>query len=184
MKEKKIIFLLIIYITVLVLSPKRYLWYLPSIPPLYPNNENDANIVLNLSNDRNMNDIEFFNKTDESISHAFVEHVDETLGELDLIIQKIVPVIIFFKYTINRARPYQINKNIIKLNSNTDKTHSYPAGHACQAYYLSKFLSKKYPQKKELFENIAKKCDLVRVKAGIHYKTDGIFSKKIVDYLI
>ena len=42
-------------------------------------------------------------------------------------------------------------------------------------------LSEKYPEKKKLFEKIAKKCDLCRVQAGLHYPSDGEYSKKLVD---
>ena len=43
--------------------------------------------------------------------------------------------------------------------------------------HLSKIL-----EKKELFDSIAARCDDCRVKAGIHYKSDGIF-KEIVLFL-
>ena len=70
-----------------------------------------------------------------------------------------------------------------QLDLDTAQTPAFPAGHTFQAYYLSKYLSKKYPKKKEIFENIAKECDLTRVKAGLHYPSDGEFSKKLVDIL-
>ena len=49
---------------------------------------------------------------------------------------------------------------------------------------LASHLSKKYPEKKELFDSIAAKCDECRVKAGIHYKSDGEFSKRLFQFLI
>ena len=39
-----------------------------------------------------------------------------------------------------------------------------------------------YPEKKQLFLDIAKECDLTRVKAGLHYPSDGKFSKQFVDF--
>ena len=62
-------------------------------------------------------------------------------------------------------------------------TPAYPAGHSYQAYLLSKYLSKKYPNKRELFRKIALRCDDCRVKAGLHYPSDGEFSRYIVDII-
>ena len=50
-----------------------------------------------------------------------------------------------------------------------------------QAYFLAKILSKKYPNKKDILDNIAYNCDLTRVKAGLHYPSDGKFSKFLID---
>ena len=63
-------------------------------------------------------------------------------------------------------------------------TPAYPAGHSYQAYLLSKHLSKKYPEKSSLFKNLSMKCDDCRVKAGLHYPSDGDFSRKIVDLIM
>ena len=67
------------------------------------------------------------------------------------------------------------------IDKSTAQTPAFPAGHAFQAYLLSKKLSEKYPEKKKLFEKIAKKCDLCRVQAGLHYPSDGEYSKKLVE---
>ncbi len=87
----------------------------------------------------------------------------------------------FLKYFYNRARPHQIDPSIKPLTSTTAHTPSYPAGHAFQAYYLAKQLTKKYPHRKHEFDKIAQQCDDVRVIAGLHYPSDGEFAKKIVD---
>ena len=48
----------------------------------------------------------------------------------------------------------------------------------------SKILSKKHPEKRQELEQIAEKCNMVRIKAGLHYPSDGLFSKKIANYLL
>ena len=63
------------------------------------------------------------------------------------------------------------------------QTPGYPAGHALQAQVLANYLSKKYPEKKELFNKLSIECDTTRVKAGLHYFSDGEFSRKIVKLL-
>jgi hypothetical protein len=177
-KTKEIImnltFLFLIY---LALMP-RYHVFLPTLP-IYDNEE--VKEVKKLVKKRNSEHLDYFKLTDESVIHAFKPHVKESKGELYSIINSVVPEILFFKYIINRPRPYQIDKELKYINSDTGHTPSMPAGHAYQAYYLSKELSKKYPDKRELFEGIAKKCDDCRVYAGIHYPKDGKYAKCILD---
>ena len=91
------------------------------------------------------------------------------------------PLIAKLKVHFNRPRPYQIDSSIEYLESSTGQTPSMPAGHAFQAYYLTKVLSKKYPEKKKTFEDIANKCNDCRIRAGIHYPSDGELSKTLVD---
>jgi len=174
---------IIILILIKLYSYKRYHILLPSIP-IYPNNYKESNIVLELSNNRNRDDIDFFHLTNISVSAAFVPYVSEPLCDLDNIITDkiIVNIILLLKKIFNRARPYQINKDINYIYTKTGLTPSYPAGHAFQAYYLAYKLSCKYPQNKKLFFKIAQKCDDCRVKAGIHYPSDGEFSKYLVDF--
>jgi hypothetical protein len=183
--NKKLIYTLI-FIKILILiklySYQRYYNILPSLP-IHPNNNKESNIVLKLSNNRNQNDIDFFHLTNKSVSPAFLPYVNESLSDLDNIITDtfIVNIILLLKNIFNRARPYQINKNINYIYTKTGLTPSYPAGHAFQAYYLAYKLSFKYPKNKKLFFKIAKKCDDCRIKAGIHYPSDGKFSKNIID---
>ncbi len=125
---------------------------------------------------------DLFFKTNDSVIYAFLPYVSESKEELLRVSLSQNYIILFFKYLINRRRPYQIDKNINPLSTKTSQTPSYPAGHAYQALLVSKYLSKKYPEKKELFKDIADKCDECRLKAGIHYLSDGIFSKKLFNF--
>ena len=182
---KYILYSILIYTLILISSPKRYKSYLPTLP-IYPNNEEESLVVLKLSKNRTQEDIDFFNLTDINMVPAFLPHVSETVDELNTIVldKKVINYVLFFKYLINRARPYQINSNINYLDSVSGFTPSYPAGHAFQAHLLSHILTKRYPAKKDLLYSIAEKCDDCRVKAGIHYPSDGIFSKQLLKYFI
>ena len=175
--------ILIILIILCFYIPTRYYKFLPTLP-LYPNNKKESGIVLELSSKRTTSDIYFFKLTDPSVVNSFKPYVNESIDELSKIILSINHIIFFFKYLFNRARPNQINKNIKVLISTTAHTPAFPAGHAMQAYYLAKILSKKYPDKKNIFNKLADKCDMVRVKAGIHYPSDGKFSKFVVKYFL
>lgn len=164
------------------MSGKRYIKYLPTIP-IYPDNEKEILEVKTKIKTRTHNDVEFFKLTDRSVSYAFTKIVPISVKELDKLITQfdVYSIILFFKYTINRARPYQIDPNINFLLSNTDNTPAYPAGHALQAYYLANKLGKIFPEKQQELNDIAEKCDNVRVIGGIHYPSDGRFSKQLVD---
>ena len=179
--KDKILYFVFFYIIVLIISPKRYHMVLPTIE-VYPNNS-EVKKVISAVNIRTQDDIDFFEKTDHSIIYAFEGQVNMKRKDLFNIVLSVNPIIYFFKYTINRARPYQVISNIEILDSKSGSTPSYPAGHAFQAYYLAGVLGDKYPEKRDIFKRIAKKCDDVRVTAGIHYPSDGEFSKRLVNYI-
>ena len=83
------------------------------------------------------------------------------------------------KNFINRPRPHQISNEVKLLKSKTAHTPAFPAGHAAQAYILANYLQKIYPDKKKILEKIADKCNDCRIKAGLHYPSDGMYSKLI-----
>lgn len=179
MNKKNI--LIIILLSILII--KFYPTYIPLYPsiPIYPDNYDEVLKVKKYIKYRTKKDIEFFNKTNINIIPAFLPYIKESYQEINNIILSVIPIIILFKYLINRARPNQIDNSIIPIDTSTAQTPAFPAGHAFQAYYLSKILSKKYPSLKKTFEYIASECDLTRVKAGLHYPSDGQFSKFLVD---
>ena len=167
----------------LIFSQDKYNFYYPTLP-IYPNNYQEIEVVKKEINSRSQKDIDDFQKTDKSVCYLFSDYTSETTEELRLITNntKIRYFIQFFKNIINRARPYQIDSTINDLKSITSHTPAYPAGHAFQAYYLARVLSIKYPDKTYLWDKIAERCDLVRVRAGLHYPSDGQFSKQLVNY--
>lgn len=174
----------ILYIILILISSKRYISILPTIP-VYPNSEKEALLVKEQINIRNKNDVEFFKLTDPSVSHAFSHILPENITDIDNIITQthVSFPILFCKYLINRPRPYQLLTSLDILHSNTGNTPAYPSGHAYQAYYLAHYFGKKYPELQYQLDSIAERCDSVRVKAGIHYPSDGIFSKQLVNFL-
>ena len=158
-----------------------YLPFLPSLP-IHPNNYIDTRVVKFEISNRTKEDEDMFYLTNKSVVNAFLPFVDESKEELIKVSLSQNNIILFFKYLINRQRPNQVDSSIKPLNVSTAQTPSYPAGHAYQALLVSKYLSKKYPDKKSTFESIAKKCDTCRVRTGLHYVSDGQFSKILFDY--
>ena len=181
-KIKRIILILVIFIIYTYIF-KGYIAYLPTIP-VYPNNKEEIKKMKLLMKKRTAEDVRFFYLTNESVSKAFLTlpYVKETREELDMIATNQNIIINIFKYLINRRRPWQEDKEIKPINIETAQTQAYPAGHAYQAYYICKVLSKRYPNNRDELKEIAKKCDECRVYAGLHYPSDGIFSKKLVNF--
>ena len=107
---------LIFFLILIQMNMKKYIPFLPTIP-IYPDNEKEILIVQNYVNNRSFNDISLFRTTDESVIYAFVDHVNESLQELNSIITSthILFLILFFKYSINRARPKQIDPELKSL---------------------------------------------------------------------
>lgn len=180
MNLKYLVFIIIIYLIFNNLY-QGYIPYYPSIP-IYPNNIKEIKTLKDKIKKIKKSDIDFFNLTNKNICYAYLPYVNENLKELNNYAMKQNSIILFFKYLINRQRCWNIDKTIKPINISTAKTPAYPAGHAYQAYLLSKKLSEKYPEKKKLFEILAIKCDQCRVLAGLHYPSDGIFSKILVDF--
>ena len=179
-----ILVLLIITLVIYGYSSPRYNWYLPSFPFLYPNSKKEAFDVA-IFQKQHLDDLKkYFEFTDKSVAYAFEGVIPgKTVQDLHYEITRwtvIIPIL-FFKYTINRPRPWQIFREIKPLPSLTDKTPSYPAGHAYQGYYLAKKYAKEHPELKEKLLSIAEKCDACRVAAGLHYPSDGQFSRYLVN---
>ena len=176
---KRIALLVVIYFVYKLFNG--YNPYLPSLP-VYPNNQEELKLVEEAVKNRTQQDIAFFHKTNKSVVEAFVGFVPETREELRKIEISQNYIILFFKYVINRRRSYQMNPNLNVINIKTAQTPSYPAGHAYQAYLIANKLSKRYPEKKDMLYEIARKCDDCRIKGGIHFHSDGEFSKKLVAF--
>lgn len=183
----KLIVLLIIILVVLIIIKKilykdRYYFYL-SVNKIHPNNYEEVKKVEYFTKNRNIKDIEFHKLTDKSVVPAFQKVLDKNnlkFYNMESIILKHVPTILALKNKYNRARPYQINNQLDSLYSYTSDTPSYPAGHAYQAWVLYHVISLKYPQIKDILYQTAEYCDHVRVIAGLHYPSDGEYSKKLV----
>jgi hypothetical protein len=194
--------ILIIYIILLLLNKKYYFWY-PSINTnllchgkMYPNNDKEINLILNdYISKRSQSDIDFFNLTDKDIIIAFQQIIKENdmkREDMKKILKssKILTIIMMYKYIYNRPRPSQVAPNIINrkngtlLVSQTADTPSYPSGHAFQAYYLAKILSKKFPKKKDELMKLAKRISDARILAGLHFPSDRDFAYWLVDNLL
>lgn len=181
---KVFFYILIILYIFTGLYNERYFKIYPTLY-LYPNNYKEINIVkqyINVSQN-NQTILDFIKLTDESVAHAFVQHINENIEELHNYEREIVLYILFFKYLFNRARPKQIDTSVNIFNSISANTPAFPSGHSMQGLYLAKKLSKKYPEKQELFYKIADDCGKARIYAGLHYPSDHYFGQFLINIL-
>ena len=167
----------------------------------YPSSDESIIEIQNL--------IELVNKKRESPNwneiKNLISHVDEKsfdvlemfIKELNIdfksdylkkIKDKLSPLILSLKKHYNRPRPFQVayytDQELYPLNSETAHTPSYPSGHALQAYFLCKIIAFHNPHKKKEIMEIADTIAKTREVLGVHYKSDNLFSKYIVDELV
>ena len=161
-----------------------YFKHLPSVKK-HPNSKKELSKVYQAIKSRTKKDEYFFSLTDVDLYKPFQQLLKQngynySEKELNSILQEPHKKIIGLKKYYNRIRPYQLDKNIDMLKTKTGYTPSYPAGHAYQAYYLSKHLYKKHSALKQQLLEISDRIDKTRVMGGIHYPSDGKFSRKLV----
>jgi membrane-associated phospholipid phosphatase len=192
--------LLITYIIVLLVQPTRYNWWYPSfnlsIPGFgkaFPESSSEVNIVISEYIMKRMpSDVAFFRLTDMNPAAAFttvIKSDEMTMEDMDKIMTgpRVMFVTKMLKWLYNRARPAQIapelinEKNGTLLHSDSAATPAYPSGHAVQAYYLAKILSRRFPAKTQAVMEIATKCANIRIMAGHHYPSDRDFGWWVVD---
>ena len=100
-------------------------------------------------------------KNDVTLSEEEIDQLHNTITH-----PSVADFILGMKNRYNRARPWQIKK-LDGLPSVTAHTPSFPAGHAYQAW-----------MEPELYVT-AQYCDDIRVMAGLHYPSDGEYSKQL-----
>tara|TARA_B100000780_G_scaffold67815_1_gene44849 strand:+ start:686 stop:1279 length:594 start_codon:yes stop_codon:yes gene_type:complete len=93
-------------------------------------------------------------------------------SEFKQIIKESVPIIKHFKDVFNRPRPVEVLSSLNTLPSKTNKTKSYPSGHATQSVILARYVAGKVPQLEKELMKAAYECGYGRVQAGFHYVSD------------
>ena len=89
-----------------------------------------------------------------------------------------------YKEKFNIDRPHEVDSSIKPMDSTTNKTRSYPSGHATQSMIVALYTSQKHPtHKKQLIEK-GKEGGLGRVKAGFHYIPDYIAGNLLAQKLM
>jgi hypothetical protein len=182
-------FVVFIYFLLMSLQPQRYnMWY-PTIQSAYPDNGREIGIMVrNYFPKRTPENIQFFKLTDASPLEAFRGKITESQFQKlkkKVVRPEIIGKIKYYKRLYNRARPEQVAPQIVDaLDSKTANSAAYPSGHAFQAYYAAKLLSKWEPTRKKEWEAIAERVADIRIIAGLHYPSDRDFARRLVNNII
>lgn len=159
----------------------RFFYFLPKID-LHKNNKTEINDVRAAVLKRTKADVKFHEMTDKSVIPVFKTLLERYNVKFNLnkYIFKHGYDILKYKIKYNRARPWQIDSKLSTLTSLSTYSPSYPSGHAYQAWVLYRILSEKFPYMKDDLYRLAEYCTKIRVIAGLHYPSDGEFSKRLV----
>lgn len=102
-------------------------------------------------------------------------------------IKEVGHIVIKLKYKFNRPRPFQLAKvhclDLMKYDSETAKTPSYPSGHTTQGRVLAIYLSKLYPEFQEQFEAVSDAISLSRMVGCHHFPSDVAYGNQIATWL-
>ena len=160
-------------------------------PPTFDLKE-EAEKVKKIMENRTPEDEESIRLHDESAAYAVHRYVEEhglefKEDELNEIIIQCKPTIKHFKEKFNVPRPHEVHKDINaigRMDSTTNKTASYPSGHACQGMLVALYAAQKYPQHRDNLIKAGKESGLGRIKAGFHYIPDYIAGNLLAEKLM
>ena len=154
--------------------------------------QKEAEKVKQIMEKRTPEDEESIRNHDESAAYAVKKYIEDNglefkEDELSEIIMQCKPTIKYFKETFNVPRPHEVNKDIDaigRMDSTTNKTKSYPSGHATQGMLVALYAAQKYPQHKDNLIKAGKESGLGRIKAGFHYIPDYIVGNLLAEKLM
>tara|TARA_E500000331_G_scaffold229797_1_gene220018 strand:- start:6 stop:563 length:558 start_codon:yes stop_codon:yes gene_type:complete len=92
--------------------------------------------------------------------------------EFNQIVEESAIIIRKFKDHFNRDRPVEVYPELNTLPSKTNKTRSYPSGHAAQSMIIARYVAGKVPKLEKELVAAAYECGYGRVIAGFHYPSD------------
>ncbi len=173
------LYTVLLIILVYLLLPKGYITFWPTLMPC---NKTDALEVLNRMENRNANEYKLFFESDPGVHKTFARILPGVSEkEIRYISTKQNIFLFFLKYIINRPRPYQVIPAIrdTMLQSFTDETPAYPAGHTYQGFLAAKHYANLFPELADTLYQAAEDIGQSRVAAGIHYPSDHAISKKL-----
>ena len=147
-----------------------------TLPP-HPSNEDEIQEVRNAVTNRTAKDVESIKNHDRVPFYAIQKYCEDNglifhEGEFKDLIYSANPIIGHFKKQFKRKRPTEIEPKLNTLPSQTNKTASYPSGHAAQSRLVARYVEEKFPEHGEGILKAGNECGWGRVQAGFHYPSD------------
>ena len=148
-----------------------------TLPPPKVLDIDEVEEVKKIVNVRNEKDVESIMNHDQEPFYAIRKVCESNNlafhdGEFDQIIDESVPIISYFKNFFDRDRPVEVFPELNTLPSKTNKTRSYPSGHAAQSVLIARYVAGKAPTLEKDLMTAAYECGYGRVIAGFHYPSD------------
>ena len=99
-----------------------------------------------------------------------------------------LPLIADIKEFYSRPRPSE-TAAIMGLSFTGDfletaQSHSYPSGHAIQAYVIANLLGEQFPEHASGLLNVADLISQSRIDRGVHFPSDILFGKEIARIIV
>ena len=116
-----------------------------TLPPPPISDEDEVQEVKVIIANRTAENVESIKNHDQEPFYA-IRKVCEKQGlvfhpnEFDQIIDESVSIIKHFKDHFNRKRPIEVDKTLNTIPSKTNKTPSYPSGHAVQSVLIARYV--------------------------------------------
>ena len=137
----------------------------------------EAKVVKKLISNRTSAQEKSIADHDEVPFYAIKKYCDDNgmvfhKDEFKDLIQQATDTINHFKDKYDRKRPIEIDKTLDTSPSKTNKTPSYPSGHAVQSRLVAKYVGGKFPEHEVSLIEAGNECGYGRVLAGFHYPSD------------
>jgi hypothetical protein len=171
----------------------------PGDLPLIPHPPNDSDVtrgevaaVLETM-DRSPLPDRFVDRVSDSVEEVFFDACDQLGVEAytdlaDAIAKDVLKIAMYLKFKFLRPRPYQLapyyEGYITSADMAADESPSYPSGHSMMGFALSKFYEDRHPEHSQTFNDLGRKVALARVQAGVHYPSDVVYAKQLVEHLM
>jgi hypothetical protein len=151
--------------------------------------QKEADKIKPIMEKRTPEDEESIRNHDEHSFYAVEQYCRENDLEFDYdehkaLVDEATEIIGPFKRKFNIDRPHEVDSSIKPMDSTTNKTRSYPSGHATQSMIVALYTAQRHPtHKKQLIEK-GKEGGLGRIKAGFHYIPDYIAGNLLAEKLM
>jgi len=147
-----------------------------TLPP-HPENSSEIGEVVNAVTTRTAEDVTSIRNHDHEPFYAVEQYCKSKNVEFDRkemreLIKQATNIIGYFKGSFNRDRPVEVKPSLNTLPSETNKSRSYPSGHAAQSMIIAKYVAGKVPKIEKELMAAAHECGYGRVIAGFHYPSD------------
>jgi hypothetical protein len=137
----------------------------------------EAQVVKRLIANRSAKEVQSIMDHDEVPFYAIRKYCKDNgmifhKDEFRDVIYQATPIINHFKDKYKRKRPVEVDKTLNTLPSKTNKTPSYPSGHAVQSRLVARYVAGKFPEHEAELIKAGNECGYGRVLAGFHYPSD------------